>query len=126
VMDREASRAVKRRAPIAIVTLQLEPPTAGSSHASHDLVQTVAQRVRSGMPRDWFAARAADLEVVVVAPETSRENAEHQARGWLQSCSSTTTPALALGVAEFGGDLQDATVVLAAARANAKRYQSSG
>jgi GGDEF domain-containing protein len=116
-LDREVSRALRYGKQLAVLTLQFETAADATHAASHDILRDVAKRLRDQAPRDWFAARAGELEVVVVAPEASSEILEHRAREWLATTAR-------LGVAELGGALQDASGLLATARANAN--QSSG
>ena len=125
MLEREMQRRARSpaRARLAVVSLQLGPPTESTLHTSHDVVRALAESVRNGMPHNWLAARAGELEVVVVAPETSREALDHRAQEWLQA-REPGAPAMKIGVAEFGGVVQDALTLLAAARAEAGRRGS--
>jgi len=122
-LGKDVSRALRYGKPLAVAVLSCEAGVDGTNTTSHDIVREVADKIREGAPRDWFAARDGELEVVILALGASTEQLRQSARLWLDSCGDKHF-SWRLGVAELGGALQDAATLLASARVNA--IQSSG
>ncbi len=114
-IERELMRASRRGTRLAVAVLTWE---SSREVASHDQLREVADRISKRLPSGWLLARNADLEVALVAPDTSAEELELCVRGWLRGCAESAA-ANRLGVAESDGDSLDSIALVAMARSKA-------
>lgn len=112
-LERELFRAARNESRLAVAVLDWEP---NPEMASHDLLGAFARRIREGAPREFWAARNAEHEIVVVAPGTSAAELERTVREWLRGCPEPNR----LGIAEADGASRDSLAVIAAARGKAR------
>jgi GGDEF domain-containing protein len=97
VLDREAVRATRYGKLFSVAVIELERRCA-VDESDHDLLRRVADRVKGGGSREWFTARTANLQLIVVSPETAADF-ERELAALVQPCV-TAKVQIHLGVAQ--------------------------
>lgn len=117
-LERELSRARRDDRRLALIALRFELSVGVAHSVSHDILREAGDHIRNQGQRDWFAARTSDLEILVVAPEATKDEAQRQARIWLEACRGPIATKR-FGTAELGEGANDVNSLIAMARADA-------